>query len=120
MPVNELGKVTGGGTPAGRKLKDSLPGEVRTRKATPEELAELEARIREKKGRAGRQLPVSPIFPKSGIPEKDRETAKRLRDACRNLSRDRWERMRALVVVAGAANGWEVSRECREEGPMGM
>ena len=76
MSVNELGKVTGGGgTPARKKGKGSPPGEIRTRKATFDELAELEVRLRERKRRTERQDSVSSTLRKSDSLEKDRETA---------------------------------------------
>lgn len=51
MSVNNLGRVVGGGMPAGKAgASRNEVGEVRTRKATPEELAGLDEAIRRKYG----------------------------------------------------------------------
>lgn len=51
MQVNGCGRVTlGNGTPVGRETSPQIDSPVRTRKASPEELAELDAALKKKYG----------------------------------------------------------------------
>ena len=120
MTVNAVGKVVGGGMPAGKAgASRNEVGEVKTRKATPEELAGLDAAIRRKYGekeleRDKRKARAAMGFKELGEKRKqeeqpllDDETIGRLYSCCRHVTRDEWERMRAFVAVAGAIRRWE-------------
>ena len=114
MRIHGCGKVTlGNGTQVGRETSPQIDSPVRTRKASPEELAELEAALKKKYGEK------KPAPKKAKANAVDAEAAKmkkreafteaeleRIRTLC-SMPRERWERMRAFVMIAGAVNGWE-------------
>lgn len=109
MPVNIVGKIIGGGTPAERMLgtPSSEIGEVRTRKATPEELAELDRKLgkpRNTQKEMLRKATAEAAQKKQSFPESDR---KRLEAACKHITEEKWRRMHAFVLIAGALHGWE-------------
>ncbi|MBR3458950.1 MAG: hypothetical protein IKH16_12485 [Selenomonadaceae bacterium] len=121
MPLSVCGKVTmGNGTPAGRVTCPQMESPVRTRKASPEELAELDTALKKKYGEK------KPAPKKAKAKAADAEAAKMRKrksftkaeleriHACCNLPRERWEQMRdhaerlsAFVTIAGAVNGWD-------------
>jgi hypothetical protein len=114
MQVNGCGRVTlGGGTPVGRETSLQIDSPVTTRKASPEELAELDAALKKKYGEK------KPAPKKAKANAVDAEAAKmrkreafteaereRIRTLC-SIPRERWERMRAFVMIAGAVNGYD-------------
>lgn len=110
MSVNTIGKIAGGGTPVGKTQK-TLPietREVHTRKATKEELAELDRKLGKPKDRTnGRReflkRAVEEARMKNGLSSEDR---KRLENACEHITEEKWRKMHAFVVVAGALHGW--------------
>lgn len=124
MGINAVGKVVGGGMPA-RKAGASRNeiGEVRTRKATPEELAELDEAIRRKYGkkelernkRKARESMVKKDMmerfrrrkPDTESREPDDGYIRRMQKAVKGVSRERWDVLRAFVIVAGAVHGWD-------------
>ena len=123
MSVNQHGRVVGGGMPVGKAgASRNEVGEVRTRKATPEELAGLDEAIRRKYGekelerdkkKARAAMVVKDMMKRSrrrkpdmGSREPDAEYIQRMQKAVKGVSRERWEVLRAFVMVAGAVHGW--------------
>lgn len=96
------------------------PGPVMTRQATPEELAELEVRLRKKYGEkkavsmdeVKKRLRMSGILKeKRNAPTLGGDDVQRLKSCCSRISKEQWEIMRAFVIVAGAVRGWSDGAE---------
>lgn len=122
--------VVGGGLPARKRREppEDVISKVTSRKATPEELAEIDAAIARKYSRAEQERDkkkVKAIAFATDIMErskrnaakksKEHEFLSRLKKCCQSITREQWERMRAFVIVAGAVHGWDEENEDAEK-----
>lgn len=128
--VNEVARVVGGRLPArkGGEPPEDVISKVTSRKATPEELAEIDAAIAKKYSKAEQERDKKKVkaiaFATDLMERSKRNAAKksreheflsRLKECCRSITREQWERMRAFVIVSGAVHGWDEENEDAEK-----